>query len=295
MRMLVAGTDLSPRSDRALHRAALLARQLQAGFALLHVVDDDQPTELIEKEISQATTILEGRAVHLAELAYARPEILVEAGNPFQIIMETAKERNADLVVMGAHRKRALRDIFIGTTVERVIRTGNSPVLMVNAEPVDRYHRAILAVDLSDASARTAQIAKSLAFLGATDITILHAFMPYAKARLASGGEGDYKYVGQTSIEAAGALASFLIREGLHAPKNRIILEEGDPFGTILHAVEQRRPDLLIIGTRGHTGLKRILLGSVADEVLRQVECDVLAIPPGADLVPLHPYSPRSE
>jgi nucleotide-binding universal stress UspA family protein len=83
-----------------------------------------------------------------------------------------------------------------------------------------------------------------------------------------------------TSLEAADAFTSFLRREGMDDERYKILLEEGDPFATIRNTVRRRNPDLLVIGTRGHTGLKRILLGSVADEALRQIECDVLAVPP---------------
>lgn len=61
MRMLIAGTDLSSRSDRALHRAALMAREFKARLLLLHVVDDDQPSAMIDQNRRQATALLDGR------------------------------------------------------------------------------------------------------------------------------------------------------------------------------------------------------------------------------------------
>ncbi|MCB8823361.1 universal stress protein [Microvirga rosea] len=57
---------------------------------------------------------------------------LVVAGDPFDGILRAAASTGADLIVMGAHRKQLLRDILVGTTIERVIRTGPHPVLMVN-------------------------------------------------------------------------------------------------------------------------------------------------------------------
>lgn len=63
---------------------------------------------------------------------------------------------------------------------------------------------------------------------------------------------------------------------------NLLLIEKSTPFEAIEAGIRQLLPDLLVIGTRGQGGLKRVLLGSVADEVLRQVECDVLAVPPVA-------------
>ena len=282
MRMLLAGTDLSSRSDRALHRAALMAREFKARLLLLHAVDDDQPQAMIDQDTRQATALLDGQALHLAELANARPDVLVRTGDPFDLIVETAREQQADLIVMGAHRKRLLRDIFVGTTIERVMRTGNTPVLMVNAYPNGAYRRVLLAVDLSEASARAARAAKALGFLDSSVVSIVHAFRPYAKALLGRTGANQdviTQHVVHTAVEVASELTSFLDREDLNDDRYEIILEEGDPFGTIKDSVRRKDPDLLVIGTRGHTGLKRFLLGSVADEVLRQVECDILAVP----------------
>jgi nucleotide-binding universal stress UspA family protein len=281
--MLLVGTDLSSRSDRALHRAALMAREFKARLLLLHVVDDDLPPAMIDPDRRQATALLDGQALHLAELANARPDVLVKIGDPFEVIVETAREQQADLIVMGAHRKRLLRDIFVGTTIERVMRTGNTPVLMVNAYPNGAYRRVLLAIDLSEASARAARAAKALGLMDAPDVSIVHAFRPYAKALLGRAGANQdviTKHVVHTAVEVAGELTSFLDREDLNDERYEIILEEGDPFGTIKDSVRRHNPDLLVIGTRGHTGLKRLLLGSVADEVLRQIECDVLAVPP---------------
>lgn len=283
MRMLLAGTDLSSRSDRALHRAALMAREFKARLLLLHVVDDDQPPAMIDQDRRQATALLNGQALHLAELANARPDVLVKIGDPFEVIVETAHEQQADLIVMGAHRKRLLRDIFVGTTIERVMRTGNTPVLMVNAYPNSAYRRVLLAVDLCEASARAARAAKVFGLLDSADVSIVHAFRPYAKALLGRAGANQdviTEHVVHTAVEVASELAAFLSRERLNDDRYKIILEEGDPFGTIKDSVERQNPDLLVIGTRAHTGLKRLLLGSVADELLRQVECDVLAVPP---------------
>jgi nucleotide-binding universal stress UspA family protein len=288
MRMILVGTDLSSRSDRALHRAAFLARQFKARLLLLHVVDDDQPPALVDQDKRQATAVLDEQALHMAEFANARPDVLVELGDPFEVIVKTARTHKADLIVMGAHRKRALRDIFVGTTIERVMRTGNTPVLMVNAHPDAPYRRLLLAIDMSDASARAAQSAKALGLLDAAEVSILHAFRPYAKSMLGYVGANQdvvTNHVVHTALEAAGEVTSFLKREGMDDERYEILLEEGDPFGTIKDAVKRRNPNLLVIGTRGHTGLKRILLGSVADEALRQIECDVLAVPPDQALI----------
>ena len=58
------------------------------------------------------------------------------------------------------------------------------------------------------------------------------------------------------------------------------VVEEGAPFEVISKAVEQVKPDVLIIGTHGRTGIAKALLGSVTEEVLRSLDVDILAVPP---------------
>ena len=92
---------------------------------------------------------------------------MVVTGDPFDGILRTAADVNADLIVMGSHRKQLLLDIFIGTTIERVIRKGSFPVLMVNNEAQRRYEKVVAPVDMSDASANALRVALSTGLISA--------------------------------------------------------------------------------------------------------------------------------
>jgi universal stress protein E len=276
-RLLVA-TDLSARSERAVGRGGVLARQSHAELALLHVVDDDQPPPLVAAATRQAEKLL--RAT-VAGLGGPQPEVLVRAGDPFEVVVQTAAERAVDLVVMGAHRKRILRDVFTGTTIERVMRTGRHPVLMENRAPAEPYRGAVVASDMSEASAGALRTAAALGFLGASELSAVHAFMPLAKDMMVYAGvEGEKiaEHVTHAGADARNKLVAFLRGCCPELLQHALLVEEGDPVVVIRRAVARLDADLVIIGTRGHTGLKRVLLGSVADAALRTLECDVLAV-----------------
>ena len=132
---ILAATDFSTRSNRALRQAGLLAQVSGASLAVVHVVDDDQPQALLEMERREANEILREQMIVMPELQSTRCDPLVVTGSAFSGILDAAKAMGADLIVMGAHRRQLLRDIFVGTTVERVIRTGPFPVLMVRSVP----------------------------------------------------------------------------------------------------------------------------------------------------------------
>ena len=280
---LLAATDFSTRSQRALRRAGLIARHSGADLTLVHVVDDDQPRQLVELELREAKRILDDQISAMIELqgVRCRPEVI--AGNVFEGILRTAHSMKADLVIMGAHRKQVLRDIFVGTTIERVIRTGPHPVLMVNSEVKRPYGKVLAAVDNTEPSANAIRAARSLGFTGDTHVTLVHAFLPLAKGKMSFAGidTGSIdEYVADDRVRTAGELVAFLEANELRDQRWSWRIEEGTPFEVISRAVKQTKPDLLIIGTHGRSGIAKVLLGSVTDEVLRSLGVDVLAVPP---------------
>lgn len=280
---LLAATDFSSRSERALARAAALCGQSSASLHLLHVVDDDRPAETVAQETAAAEAALRSLAGALADKMGATPSYLVMPGDPSEQIVSAAEKYEADLVVLGSHRKRLLQDVFVGTAVERVIRTGHCPVLMVKAEPKGPYRRVIVAVDMSPASARALRLARDLGLLDGVYLTLLHAFEPFAKVMMTYAGierEAVEDHVARERNTAEQALKDFLAEQDLQGLHYEVRLLEGPVFHSIHKIAEQEKPDLLVIGTRGLTGASRMLLGSVADAVLRDTGCDVLAVPP---------------
>ena len=149
---ILAATDFSTRSNRALRQAGLLAQPGNAQLHIVHVVDDDQPDELVRMEKREAERVLNEQTASMPELRNVQTRLMVVTGDPFDGILRAAADVNADLIVMGSHRKQLL-DIIIGTTIERVIRKGPFPVLMVNNEAQRKYENVLAPVDMVDASA----------------------------------------------------------------------------------------------------------------------------------------------
>jgi len=281
MRRLLAATDLSSRSDRAVRRAADLAQSFGAELLLLHVVDDEQPVSLIEAERREVTSLLRQAAVALPELSAVAPCILVEEGDAFDGIIRAAEMHAVDLVVLGTHRRRLLQDIFVGTTIERVIRLGSRPVLMVNCLPTAPYRHVLAAVDPEEGSAQALRSAAALGLLDGVDLTIVHAFELPGKRSLFLGdasAERIEHHLSTTEREVHADLSRFLAMAGLVPPAN-IVAEEGRPASVIKEEVKRLRPDLLLMGARRHGALRRALLGSVASEVISDTECDILIVP----------------
>jgi universal stress protein E len=282
MKNILCATDFSLRSELAIDRAAALSREFNADLTLLHVLDDDQPRPMVDRRSDEALTALTTRATVIQTRSGITAAVEIRRGTVSATIAEAARFLKADLLVMGVHRRSLVSEI-IGTTLDRVLRTGRGPVLMVNAATFASYESVLLALDASEASARAVRTAKSLGLLENTHISVVHAFEPIHKGMMGWAGvreETVKEYSVGWERDAREQLRRFLESIGLSDAVRNIVLEEGPPFVAIKQVVERLRPHLLVIGTRGHRGLKRALLGSVAERVLLELECDVLAVPP---------------
>lgn len=292
MRTILLATDFSTRSDRALRRAVLLARQLAAELLLVHVVDPDRPARLVEAERREAETLLAELADTLCGSDRIGCRFALRMGESFEGVLAAAAESGADLVVLGPPRRQLLRGVLTGTTAERVIRAGAVPVLIANGVPAAPYRRVLLATDLSAGAeaAAAAMVRLGLDRLGT--LAAVHVYPTTTPTLLlrtpVTAGEAESLRV-QERREAAAGLARFLAETGL-ARARRLVFAGDRPIANLLLDVAGRlRADLLVLATRGKVGLGKRLLGSVAEELLRSAELDLLMVPPGRE-----PSEPRA-
>jgi nucleotide-binding universal stress UspA family protein len=279
---ILAATDFSTRSNRAVRQAGLLAQSGEARLHIVHVVDDDQPDALVRMEKGEAERLLAEQIGSMPELGGTAAHAMVVTGDAFDGILRAAAEVKPDLIVMGSHRKQLLLDIVVGTTIERVIRKGSYPVLMVNFEAQRKYERVVAPVDMSDSSANALRIALSMGLIG-QGTTLLHAFDPIAAGKLAYSGSDKAsvgRYIASERERATHELAAFLVAHDLQHVGWSLRVEDGDPMDVISKAVSDMRPDLLVMGTHGRSALMKAFVGSVTEEALRSLSVDILAVPP---------------
>ncbi|WP_101341153.1 universal stress protein [Cereibacter azotoformans] len=283
MRTIMIATDFSERSDRALRRAALLARATGAQVHLVHVVDDDRPRRIVEHETGDARRLLHdlGHSLRSHDGIGCRTSVVL--ADPFAGIARAASEAGADLLVIGPHRRHLLRDAFAGTTAERVIRTASCPVLMANGPPVGPWRHLLLTTDLSEASHAALRRFADLKIGAGAARTVLHVFDAPA-LRLAMAGtlpeDARGAYLADQRAEAMGRLTGFLASAGL-SDADPIVRRSGSPPAhEILAAAGEVGADLLVLSSVGKGRLARAILGSVAAQVLASAAVDVLVVPP---------------
>lgn len=277
MGVLLAATDLASPSYGVLYRAAILARQAKAPLVLLHVLEAAP-----EADAAAAARRLRNLAADLAPLADALPEIVVADGSARQAIAEAARDLGARLVLLGGPRARGACDLALGSTVARALCAARVPVLLVNRATIGPYRRVLIAADASEEAAHAVRAAEALGLLDEADVSVVHAFAPLAKGKLVYAGVSAATveaWTADCAEETVQQLVLLLRREGLNIARRHVILDEAHPVPAIMAAARKHDAELLILGTQGHRGLKRFLLGTVAGEVARRAACDVLIVP----------------
>jgi nucleotide-binding universal stress UspA family protein len=211
--------------------------------------------------------------------------IVIRTGDAFRVIADEAEARAADVIVLGAYRRQLLRDVFTGTTAERVVRTAGRPVLLAHTAPGARWKRIFIATDLSDTSAHAARTAHAMGLLAGAEVTFLHAYAPVTRQMMTHAGIPAAQVEAEAEREFQATrrdLARFLETLGLEDLPCSARLIEGTGAKAIAGFVAKSRPDLLVLGTRGLSGVGRLFLGSVAQELMGSLEIDMLAVPPDA-------------
>lgn len=182
MNHILFATDFSPRSDRAGRRALLLAKQFGARVTLVHVVDDDQPNRLVKRARAEASRVLEEMRQTFVEVDGIDCETSLAVGEAFAGTLSVCADVGADMIVIGPHRRQVLKDVFTGTTAERIIRKGVQPVLMVNGTPAGQYRNVLVATDMSEHSLAALRSCRELGLGEVAAVIVAHVFDAPAKS-----------------------------------------------------------------------------------------------------------------
>ena len=290
IKSIVVPTDFSQQSQSAVARAIMLARQNGASIHLIHAVGF--PHLITPYEVPLPSGVWEGiRDSAKAKLEELRKEIetrgvetvtgeISESENPVPTIDAAVKAHSADLIVMGTHGHSGLKHAFLGSVAERTLRGVACPVLAVKedeAKASEPIIRILVPVDFSAHSDHAVEVAAGLAKLFTAKLDVIHAFdLPrdYTPYGSFFGMELEEK------IRAGATERLAVIEQRLKDKQLDVTTQVGRGFPSVVIAksAEENGCQLIVMGTRGNTGLSHILLGSVAERTMRAAPCSVLAV-----------------
>jgi nucleotide-binding universal stress UspA family protein len=171
---------------------------------------------------------------------------------------------------------------LVGTIALRLLSEFACPVLIAHRMPLGAYRNVLLALDQSEACADIVRAAEALVIHADTRASVVHAYQPPYSARQTSAGisgEAIDTYSVGWKRESAAGLRDVLTEVSLDGSRYDLILENATTFAAVGTAVQKLRPDLLVLGTRGRSRLRRALHGSLASRLMATARSDVLVVP----------------
>ncbi|RIL04813.1 MAG: hypothetical protein DCC71_12775 [Proteobacteria bacterium] len=288
-RTILVPIDFSEHADAALDRALAIARAGGGRVHLLHAYEIPLGTippygveipEAVLTGVRDAAARRLEKAAHKAEGAGVPCEAHLVHAPAASAIVESARALGVDLVVMGTRGLTGLKHVLLGSVAERTVRTAPCPVLTVKPDgPASAgFAKILVPADFSTHAERALALAIELAQESAGEIHLLHAYELPASVTMAYGIA-----IPQTvwdGVQEAGAarlaeLAKRVEKAGVRVVSHLMTAPAAD---AIADAAAAHRVDLVVIATRGLTGLKHVVLGSVAERTLRIAPCPVLTV-----------------
>jgi len=277
-------TDGSECAERARRYATHLANHFDASLHVIQVEERDvelaDVVELTEAEILSELHGTGGAAVsrlaeaRIRERAVGYPSV---AGG----ILTYAVEHDVDAIVLGTHGRRGVRRLLLGSVAEEVVRKAPCPVMTVGREvgTVDDLKGGILLVpvDFSEHRFRLLSYARELAPVYGMNVRVIHV----AEMKGVPDAYGLYDSPpdpGKPAERAENVLDAELDPLRERAINVSVEVRAGHPADEVLAAAEDEEVALVMIATHGRTGLERMLMGSVAEKVIRQVPCPVFTV-----------------
>ena len=282
--------DLSLESHESLHYAIDLAMAYEARLFVCHCVE--APASADKSGMERIKVFFEdmvGDHVRLGDSPALNWEGVVVAGDPADVIVREAAEREVDLIVMRT-RHRPYAAALLGSTAETVSRTAHCPVLVIPSRPAkwvsfatDEVNtmRLLVAYDFSEDSELALAWGISLAQEYQAELHLLHVLPPGTGTE---APEYDWREPpGDRSFQKAARLlqSAAPAEAGLWTAIKQAV-KEGKPYREVLVYAEEQEIDLICMGVRGAGFDLRALFGSNTDRVLRQAPCPVLIARPRA-------------
>jgi nucleotide-binding universal stress UspA family protein len=196
-------------------------------------------------------------------------------GGAATVLSDHAKAIGADWIVIGSHGHGGWRHAILGSVAERTVR--EAPCAVLTARSDDKPKHILVGADLSHHSDRALAVGAELA--GEFDAKLelvhaLHAPVPFVTPYEVVLPDA----VIESAFETAERELERMARELAPGVKLTTAVLAEPPHAALCDAAERDGADLIVVGCHGHSGLKHLVIGGVAERVLRHAPCSVLTV-----------------
>ena len=301
--------DNSSESKAAISLLHNIRLPVNSSLFLLHVLEPKQWAEGIEgKSMIHLRSILSSAKSQELEKAWQYmnkvtanfkiPKLpvtpLIRDGIPGGEILSAIEKYHIDLVVLGTRGRTGLKRFLLGSVSEWVLTEAPCSVLIVRKKSASVIKKAkslniVVGTDGSSDANVAMEFLRHLHFPPSTHMTVCHVLEPQdalqteMSARLGVTGSSNLKKLGAEIRQAREQEGNVLLNAGVRRLKRRGLtiekrLAHGHPADQMLSLTKRKNADLLVVGSRGMTGLRRFFLGSVSHNLVQHAPCSVLVV-----------------
>ncbi len=261
---LLVATDRSLFSEGAVTAAIAFAQHCSSKLYIMTVVETNPEyetagAELLQKEIEEAVKYLASLKARALREIPSCETILRRGDSASRLIVEEAAQKEINLIAVGRRGRSGLEKVLLGSAAEKVIAHALCKILVVPRAARIGFKNILVATDGSEhariAVTEAIEIAKRSGS-GLTAVSVVPS---------------------KDEEEKAQANVDDVLRAAQQADiRTETIILVGKPHEVIVEVAKDRGVDLIVMGAYGKTGLKRILMGSTTEKVIKLTECAVL-------------------
>jgi nucleotide-binding universal stress UspA family protein len=297
---IIVPIDFSKMSVQAIQIAKQLARRFSASIHLAHVHQLNYAADFVApsppmvpfsfmpyEQTGEQTALKELKKVASESGVSSATCNVLSGAPPFDEICRLAQTIAADLVVMPTHGRTGLKHVFLGSTAERIVQHSSCPVLVTRENALQANNRSrlriktiLVPVDFSSCSREGLRYAIAFASEFGAKIILVHA--TYLGYVYSSEGTTIYDIPGlqKTARKTAERkMREFVRSVNFGDVKYETAFTDGSPVLDICGFAKDHDIDLIITSTHGFTGFTHVLMGSIAEQVVRHAPCSVLVVP----------------
>jgi nucleotide-binding universal stress UspA family protein len=295
IRKILFPTDFYPCANQALDQALFLAGKYGAELHMFHaiVLHKDDPhnpahhfpdlDQVYDRLLELARTEMEAAVESHKTSGIEIKQIQTRGIAAADAVLDYAEENDVDLIVMGTHGRRGLGHLFLGSVAQEVVRFARCPVLTIREAEKPRLiqdrKRILVPIDFSEHSRTAVRYGHEIATVYGGRLQLLHVIEEAVHPLFRRTGKTsifdlnpDIREWCETAVEemitdVAGSEANY---------ETHVI--PGYATRDIVKFADENETDMIVIATHGLTGLSHLVLGSVAEKVIRRASCLVLTI-----------------